>query len=76
MAIALSFIPPVNTLAMMIRMSSTSPPPLWQVWVTIGVGLAAALAVTWAAAKIFRIGLLMYGKPPNFATLLRWVRQS
>jgi ABC-type Na+ efflux pump permease subunit len=76
MAIALSFIPPVNTLAMMIRMSSTSPPPLWQVWVTIGVGLAAALAVTWAAAKVFRIGLLMYGKPPNFATLLRWVRQS
>ena len=76
MAIALSFIPPVNTLAMMIRMSSTSPPPLWQVWVTIGIGLAAAFAVTWAAAKIFRIGLLMYGKPPNFATLLRWVRQS
>ena len=76
MAIALSFIPPVNTLAMMIRMSSTSPPPLWQVWVTIGIGLAAAFAVTWAAAKIFRIGLLMYGKPPNFATLLRWARQS
>jgi hypothetical protein len=38
MAIALSFIPPVNTLAMMIRMSSTSPPPLWQVWATIGIG--------------------------------------
>jgi ABC-2 type transport system permease protein len=76
MAIALSFIPPVNTLAMMIRMSSTSPPPLWQVWATIGIGLASALLVTWAAAKIFRIGLLMYGKPPNFATLLRWVRQS
>ena len=76
MAIALSFIPPVNTLAMMIRMSSTSPPPLWQVWVTIGIGLASAGAVTWAAAKIFRIGLLMYGKPPNFATLLRWARQA
>jgi ABC-2 type transport system permease protein len=76
MAIALSFVPPVNTLAMMIRMASTSPPPLWQVWLTIGIGLASACAVTWAAAKIFRIGLLMYGKPPNFATLLRWVRQA
>jgi ABC-2 type transport system permease protein len=76
MAIALSFIPPVNTLAMMIRMASTSPPPLWQVWLTIGIGLASACAVTWAAAKIFRIGLLMYGKPPNFATMLRWVRQA
>jgi ABC-2 type transport system permease protein len=76
LAVALSFIPPVNTLAMMIRMSSTSPPPLWQVWVTIAIGLAAALAVTWVAAKIFRVGLLMYGKPPNFATLLRWARQA
>jgi ABC-2 type transport system permease protein len=76
MAIALSFIPPVNTLAMMIRMASTSPPPLWQVWLTIGIGLASACAVTWAAAKIFRIGLLMHGKPPNFATMLRWVRQA
>ena len=76
MAIALSFIPPVNTLAMMTRMASTSPPPVWQVWLTIAIGLAAACAVTWVAAKIFRIGLLMYGKPPNFATLLRWARQS
>jgi ABC-2 type transport system permease protein len=75
-AIALSFIPPVNTLAMMIRMASNSPPPWWQVWITIGIGLAAACAATWAAAKIFRVGLLMYGKPPNFATLLRWARQS
>ena len=76
MALALSFIPPVNTLAMMTRMASTSPPPIWQVWLTIGIGLAAACAVTWAASKIFRIGLLMYGKPPNFATLLRWARQA
>lgn len=76
MAIALSFIPPVNTLAMMIRMSSTSPPPLWQVWATIVIGLAAACATTWVAAKIFRVGLLMYGKPPNFTTLVRWARQA
>ena len=75
-AIALSFIPPVNTLAMMIRMASSSPPPLWQVWATIAIGLAAACGATWMAAKIFRVGLLMYGKPPNFATLLRWARQS
>jgi len=76
LAIALSFIPPVNTLAMMIRMASTSPPPLWQVWLSIAVGLGAACATTWVAAKIFRVGLLMFGKPPNFATLIRWARQS
>jgi ABC-2 type transport system permease protein len=76
LAIALSFVPPVNTLAMMIRMASTSPPPLWQVWMSIGIGLGAACAATWVAAKIFRVGLLMYGKPPNFATLVRWARQA
>jgi ABC-2 type transport system permease protein len=27
-------------------------------------------------AKIFRVGLLMYGKPPNFATLVKWVRMA
>ena len=75
-AIALSFIPPVNTLAMMIRMASTSPPPVWQVWATMGIGLATACGATWVAAKIFRVGLLMYGKPPNFSTLLRWARQA
>jgi ABC-2 type transport system permease protein len=75
-AVALSLIPPVNTLAMMIRMASTSPPPLWQVWLTIAIGLGTACAVTWVAAKIFRVGLLMFGKPPNFATLIRWARQA
>jgi ABC-type Na+ efflux pump permease subunit len=76
MAVAMSFIPPTNSFFMMVRLASTSPPPMWQVWLSAVIGLAAALAATWAAAKIFRVGLLMYGKPPNFATLMRWVRQS
>ena len=33
-------------------------------------------AAVWFAAKVFRIGLLMYGKPPDFATLIRWVRAA
>ena len=75
-AIALSFIPPVNTFAMMIRLASATPPPLWQVLVTMVVGLAAACGVTWFAAKVFKVGLLMHGKAPNMATLMRWARQA
>ena len=72
----ISFIPPVNTYTMLIRMASATPPPLWQVWLSIAIGIASALATVWGAAKVFRIGLLMYGKPPNFATLVRWARAA
>ena len=40
------------------------------------VGIAGVYAALWAAAKVFRVGLLMYGKPPNLPTLWRWVRQA
>ncbi len=75
-SVAMSFIPPVNTFAMMLRMASVSPPPLWQVWLSICVGVVAVFAALWFAAKVFRIGLLMHGRPPNLATLIRWVRAA
>src|SRR6185503_10751697 len=58
-SIAVSFIPPVNTFAMMMRLSSASPPPFWQPLLTAVVGLVAAGGVIWVAAKIFKVGLLM-----------------
>jgi ABC-2 type transport system permease protein len=72
----MSFVPPVNTFVMMSRLASDSPPPAWQVWLTVLVGCVSALAAVWFASKVFRIGLLMHGKPPNFATLLRWARAA
>jgi len=72
----ISFVPPINTFAMLLRMTSTAPPPAWQVWLSILIGLASVYGALWFAAKVFRVGLLMYGKPPNFATLVRWVRMA
>jgi len=71
-----SFIPPVNAFAMLLRMTSNTPPPWWQVWTSIAIGVASVVAVLWCAAKVFRIGLLMYGKPPDFATMIRWIRAA
>ena len=71
-----SFIPPINTFVMLLRMTSTSPPPLWQVWLSIAIGLASVYGALWFAAKVFRVGLLMFGKPPDFKTLIRWVRMA
>jgi ABC-2 type transport system permease protein len=75
-ATVISFIPPMNAFAMLLRLTSTSPPPMWQVWLSIAVGIAAAGAALWFASRIFRIGLLMHGRPPNLSTLLRWARQA
>ena len=43
---------------------------------SMAVGALSVWFAAWAAAKIFRIGILMYGKPPNFKTLLKWVSMA
>ena len=75
-ATIVSFVPPMNAFAMLLRLTSTSPPPMWQVWLSIVVGIGAAAGALWFASRVFKIGLLMYGRPPNFATLLKWARQA
>jgi ABC-2 type transport system permease protein len=72
----ISFIPPVNSFAMMLRITSIAPPPPWQIGLSIGIGAASVVGAVWFAAKVFRIGLLLHGKPPNVATLIRWVRAA
>jgi ABC-2 type transport system permease protein len=75
-SVVMSFLPPVNPFVMMVRIASTSPPPWWQVWLSILIGVASVYGALWFAGKVFRVGLLMFGKPPNFATLIKWVRMA
>lgn len=76
LAQVVSLVPPVNTFAMLIRVASSAPPPWWQVWLSIAIGVLSVFGAIWFASKVFRIGLLMYGRPPNLATLIRWVRRA
>jgi len=71
-----SFIPPIGNFVMLLRMTSTSPPPLWQALLSVVVGALGVVVALWFAAKVFRIGLLMFGKPPTFRTLIRWARMA
>jgi len=71
-----SFVPPINPFVMLLRMSSSTPPPLWQTWLSILVGIGAVYVALWAAAKVFRVGLLLHGKPPSFGTLIKWIRMA
>lgn len=69
-----SFIPPLTPFVMVLRLSSGSEPvAAWQIATSIVVGAVSTLAMLWAASRIFRVGILMQGKPPSPRELLRWV---
>jgi len=76
LAVVISFVPPVNSFGMLLRVASSTPPPAWQIWLSIGIGAAGAVGALWVAAKVFRIGILMFGKPPNLKTLVTWLRAA
>lgn len=68
-----SFIPPLTPFVMILRVSgATEPVPAWQIIASIVFGFIAVGAMLWIAARIFRVGVLMQGKPPSPMELLRW----
>jgi len=72
-----SFTPPLLPFVMILRVTaSTEPVALWQVILSIVIGLGAVIAMVWMCARIFRIGILMQGKPPNIMQLAKWIRRG
>jgi ABC-2 type transport system permease protein len=71
-ATVMSLIPPFTPVVMLMRQSMPGGVPAWQPWVGLVGVFAWVLAASWAAARIFRVGILMQGKTPNFAQLARW----
>ena len=76
MARVFSFIPPMTPMVMILRLTASADVWFIEIGASILLLLVAVLAVTWAAAKIFRTGILMYGKKPGLFEILRWLRQS
>ena len=74
-ATMLSFIPPLTPFAMLLRLAMPPGPPFWQAALSVVMLIAATVCVIWAAGRIFRVGLLMQGKPPNLPELVRWIRK-
>ena len=72
-----SVIPPLIPFVMIIRITaSTEPVMMWEIILSIVIGFASVIAMVWMCARIFRIGVLMLGKPPNLLELIRWVKQG
>lgn len=74
-ATVLSLIPPLTPMVMFFRVT-LAPVPGWQVLLATGIMLASIVAMSWFAGKIYRVGILMYGKKPTVPEILRWLRHS
>ncbi len=72
LAKALSYVPPFTPFVMMNR--AAAPPTLMEYFTTTALLAVSVALALWAAAKIFRIGILMTGKAPKPMEILRWLR--
>ena len=75
LAFWVSMVPFFSPITMIVRIV-TQTPPLWQIMLSLGIGFATVVLLMWLAARIYRIGMLMYGKRATIPEVLRWVRQA
>ncbi len=70
---AISLFPPATPMLMTLRIASKPGPPLWEI--LLGVVLCSAFTIfcLWAAAKVFRIGILSQGQAPTVGKMIKWV---
>lgn len=75
LSIAASLFPATAPIIMMLRMGSEMPPP-WQFGASIAIMIASIWAVLWVSSRLYRVGILMYGKRATLPELMRWLRYS
>ena len=72
MSTVLSLIPPFTPPLMLLRQALPAGVAWWQPWLGLAGVIAWTIAGTWAAARIFRIGILMQGQAPKLGELMKW----
>lgn len=73
--VLLSLFPPCTPIVMCLRMSAMAV-PWWQIALSLVLMVAATYGVLWVASRIYRVGILMYGKRPTLPEILRWLSYS
>lgn len=74
MAFWLSIIPFTSPIIMMVRLPFGIPYPYTDLWISMALLVIGFIATTWFAGKIYRTGILMYGKKVNYKELWKWIR--
>ncbi|HEY2973184.1 MAG TPA: ABC transporter permease [Pyrinomonadaceae bacterium] len=70
-----SMFPFFSPMTMLVRIV-TQTPPLWQILLSLLLGFGTVALLTWVAARIYRVGMLMAGKKATIPEVMRWVRQE
>jgi ABC-2 type transport system permease protein len=76
-AVGFSLFPLTSPIVMLMRLPGgigEGGVPLWQLLVSIGLLIITFLGIVSLAAKIYRVGILMYGKKPTYKELIKWLR--
>jgi len=70
-----SMIPFSAPVAMLVRIV-TQTPPFWQIALSLLIGFSTVFLIMWLASRIYRVGMLMYGKRASIPEAIRWARQA
>ena len=76
-AVGFSLFPLTSPIVMLMRLPAglgEGGVPIWQLILSIVLLLLTFLAIVWLAAKIYRVGILMYGKKPTYKELYKWLK--
>jgi len=57
-------------------MLAIEKPPIWQIALSILVNVLTVLGIVWLASRVYRVGMLMYGKRATIPEVWRWIRES
>jgi ABC-2 type transport system permease protein len=71
----ISMVPFLAPITMLVRIVSQTP-PWWQIVLSLLIGYATVVLLLWLASRIYRVGMLMYGKKATIPEVWRWVRQA
>ncbi|HKC63610.1 MAG TPA: ABC transporter permease, partial [Pyrinomonadaceae bacterium] len=75
LAFWVSMFPFFSPITMLVRIV-TQTPPFWQIALSLLIGFATVVLLMWLAARIYRIGMLMYGKRATIPEVMRWIKQA
>lgn len=75
LAFTLSMIPFFSPIIMFMRVSVLMP-PAWEVALSVLILILSIIGMIWLTGKIYRVGILMYGKRPTLPELIKWIRYS